>query len=217
LFLAFFTGLYITVVLKALNGLGQKLLSPEAQQKVAEKATTILAPEVERPPSQTGADVQPPAGLFEAVNEARKELIDQHQTVIGVGAGEKQTDGMSTGQPAIVVYVAEKQRIPESPVPPVYKGFATDVREIPPPAAGIVCHDVPFDLSWQKVRKLNPSQSGLNGMPADTSVERFPADEPKFLILTAAPDQLLVRASDRVELLDIDSKQRGVSSLQAIC
>ena len=115
-FISFFTGLYIPVVLTRLNQLGLTLLSAAQQARVTAKATQVTGREPGAP-SQSAAAIKPSQGLFDAVAEARQKLVAEHKTVIGVTAGNKQKGGIDTGDRSVVVYVVEKQDLPEKRVP----------------------------------------------------------------------------------------------------
>ena len=209
LFLGFFTGLYITVVLKALNGLGTKLLSDAEQTRVAAKGTALVAPGATGDQTQSGGGQPPSPALFEAVEQARQQLLANHRTVIGVGAGIKQVDGVQTQ--AVTVYVLEKQEVPENPIPATVGNFPTAVRTPPPPEDGKPCHAAMLDISWEKVNQLNSARLGRTPVsPGAADVSRFPTADPRFLILTCSPTEILVGSEQSGNLFDIVSAFRSV-------
>ncbi|HEY0158267.1 MAG TPA: hypothetical protein VGF28_13375 [Thermoanaerobaculia bacterium] len=151
-FFGFFTGLWIKPVLEALNDIGMRFLSAESRQKVVDRLTDQ---NFDPGPGATSSAVRVRAerAFLDAVAGAREELL-RLDGVIGVGAGEKVTDGLTTGRKAIVVYVYKKRDVPPgdaSAIPPTYEGYVTDVQTVPPPPADDRCHSVMLDISPEKI------------------------------------------------------------------
>ena len=151
-FFGFFTGLWIKPVLEALNDIGMRFLSTESRQKVVARLTNQNF-DAGPLPTSSAERVRVERAFLDAVAEAREELL-RLDGVIGVGSGEKQTDGLPTGKKAIVVYVYKKRDVPPedaSAVPPTFAGFVTDVQTVSPPPADERCHSVMLDISPEKI------------------------------------------------------------------
>lgn len=156
-FFGFFTGLWIKPVLEALNDIGMRLLSAEEQQKVADKMTRADDSEAPLPATSSALALRPEQAFLDAVAAAREEFLKK-KGVVGVDAGFKfSADASKTTDKAIVVYVYEK-REPEQAadrVPETFKGFRTDVVELPPASRFEECREVAFSLSWEKINRDN--------------------------------------------------------------
>lgn len=100
LFFALFTGLFIKVVLNALNELGTKLLPARLQEQL-EKRREKETPGQTTPPHVTAEDLEP------LVPEVWNRLRG-HARVVGVAVQRKETGGLKTPDLAFVVRVERK-------------------------------------------------------------------------------------------------------------
>ncbi len=134
-------------------------------------ATTRSAPR-RRPAAATVAErmVLPAAAVEsarEAQAEAAAEILDARQpgaNVRGVGIGVKWTDGVPTGEPALIVLVSQKlskELVRRSDmVPPRLQGMKTDVLAIGEPFAG---GNDPIDAGIQMLaRRVRPAEGGYS-------------------------------------------------------
>lgn len=170
-FFGFFTGLWIKVVLDALNDIGLRFLSAEERGKVVERMKRAEAPEVPAPPSRIGLAV-PDRAFLDAVAAARTELLAR-RGVIGVAPGCKPAPAGGSPQPSIVALVLEKKDDvdDEARVPPTLFGFPTDVVAVPPADHGAICHGVMSAVSWGKVHADNAARRTATNLP-DPTVRR---------------------------------------------
>lgn len=173
LFLAFFTGLWIKVVLDILHDIGGRFLSSSTAAKVAQRLESQDESSVPPPRSGSALALRPPSPFFDAVRQARQQLYEV-PGVAGVGPGTKVTDGRDTEQQAIVVYVYEKKDLPTGDpetIPAVIAGVRTDVVEIAPPSEDSPCHTPALSYFWDKIYRDHLRQRG-NIQPASPQIEQ---------------------------------------------
>ena len=190
-FFGFFTGLWIKVVLEMLNDIGKRFLSAESAQKVADLMKRTEVAGAQQMPSSSAADLKPDQAFLDAVEEARKELL-QKENVIGVVPGFKFSDPLTAStQQAIIVYVYKKQDPTNEAdrVPGTFHGFPTDVIALPPAGPDTLCHTVMSILSWPKIHKINLDRiSGLATKPQTPIAIKVDNTQ---IILLVDPDEYL--------------------------
>jgi hypothetical protein len=174
LFLAFFTGLWIKVVLNLLNDIGGRFLSAEAAKKAADRLAREEAPEASDRPTGDARALLPAPAFFDAVRRARRQLFDK-TGVVGVGLGTKNSSCTGgTDEHAIVVYVYQKKELPANDpdrVPTVIDGVSTDVVEISLPADDQSCHTAALGYFWDKIYRDHQRSIGATRAPASIHVE----------------------------------------------
>lgn len=153
-FVGFFIGVWIKPALDFLNAIGLRLLSEDSRQKVLQK---MLATEQREQATSDASLLRPNTAFFEAVEQARVELLTL-KNVVGVDPGLR-----PTGEPAITVYVYEKDAtiISGNPdfIPEVLHGVPTDVVPLPP-AKRDLCRGTVFNLAWDKIKRDHAATSG---------------------------------------------------------
>ena len=87
-FFGFFTGLWIKVVLEALNDIGKRFLSAENQIEVAKRMAEAKAEDASQTPVSDARLLRPERAFLDSVERARIELLKK-EGVIGVAAGIK--------------------------------------------------------------------------------------------------------------------------------
>lgn len=208
LFFAFFTGLWIRVVLDVLNDVGMRFLSTERRQEMADRLAGKVAPSVAKLPGDDTS--KPDKGFFDAVATARQALLAK-RGVIGVDFGEKVTGGGSTGIDSIVAYVYEK-RDPDNEqdqVPPTFQGFPVDVKEIPPIDPKTECDEVMPMLAWSKIHR---DMSGSGSLAAASSLEVLREDSDKRILVLVDADGTLFENQNlpRDRLFDVEGAFRAI-------
>ena len=145
-FFAFFTGLYIKVVLDNLNALGTHFLTQEARQKVIDLMSRQNAPEAPAPRTAVPTHI-PNTAFLDAVNAARVDLVANNEKVVGL---EPVLGPNGSGK--MVVYL--DPTLPagsDHRVPPQINGFQTEVKPLPTADVGDGCRSQVLNVEWRKV------------------------------------------------------------------
>ena len=202
LFLGFFTGLYIKVVLEALNDIGTRFLSAEQTARVVEHLkdetrTTANATVA----STSAANLQADPAFLSALGRARADLL-KLEGVVGVAPGVKESGtDPDAGQPAIIAYVYDKKDLkPADParVPDHVDGFPTDVRALPTTPEGRCSVALAF-VEWTKVHHDHvQARADVPPVPSASPVERIG----DVLVLTAVQEQVFKPTSEDGRLFD---------------
>ena len=162
-FFAFFTGLYIKVVLDNLNAIGTHFLTQETRQKVVDMMARQQVPGAPEPKQSEPSHV-PSKAFLDAVNAVRTDLIANNDAVVGVEPATK-----SDGSGAVVVYLDPTRPIDaEHRVPAQISGFPTDVKPLPPAPTSQVCRSAALNVAWRKVGSPRGRENG--NQPRDSEI-----------------------------------------------
>jgi len=206
-FFGFFTGLWIKPVLEALNDIGIRFLSADQQRKVAEWMATEKVENAPPLPTSDSRFLKPDQAFLDAVAEARKELLLK-ENVIGVVPGFKlvEATGNQT-EPAIIVYVYEKQALStedQNHVPKRFRGYLTDVVALPPMGPNEECRPVMSKISWKTIHDKNTQ-------PQSASAKRVANTQ---IILLLDPNEALFnRKSPQQEIFDVVGAYREIKKV----
>ncbi len=161
-FLAFFTGLWITVVMEALNELGRRLLAASNMEKLAQQAARANAPITPITPSPTTNKL--PVRQPTQEEHAYRRAAEGAETawlklagVVGVCTGPKMVAGKAQGEKAIVALVYEKRPMADDDinrVPLKFDGYQTDVVSLDQTIhMDACCRPFMHWVNWSKVHQ----------------------------------------------------------------